>query len=67
MRLLRAGDSVYAGETVVPAQEARVALDLDQGDIVQLAGGQSLMMSTDMLADAAPDADEQAGTDAGSE
>lgn len=67
MRLLRAGDSVYAGETVVTAQDARVNLDLDNGETVQLAGGQSLFLSTEMLADAEPSSDEQAVTDPGVE
>ncbi len=67
MRLLRAGDSVYAGETVVTAQDARVSLDLDNGETVQLAGGQSLLMSAEMLAEVEPDSDEQAVTDEGIE
>ncbi|MFP4252138.1 MAG: retention module-containing protein, partial [Guyparkeria sp.] len=67
MRLLRAGDSVFAGETVVTAQDARVSLDLDNGESVQLAGGQSLLMSAEMLAEAEPDSDEQAVTDEGIE
>ncbi|TQE99400.1 MAG: retention module-containing protein, partial [Spiribacter salinus] len=67
MRLLRSGDSVFAGETVVTAQDARVNLDLDNGETVQLAGGQSLFMSTEMLADAEPSSEEQAVTDPGAE
>ncbi|MDG4868599.1 retention module-containing protein, partial [Guyparkeria sp. 1SP6A2] len=67
MRLLRAGDSVYAGETVVTAQDARVNLDLSNGDTVQLASGQSLLISAEMLAEAEPSSDEQAVTDPGVE
>ncbi|MFI9653061.1 retention module-containing protein, partial [Guyparkeria sp. GHLCS8-2] len=65
MRMLRAGDTVFAGETVVTAQGARVELDLSNGDTVQLASGQSLLISPEMLAEAEPSADEQAVTDPG--
>ncbi|HER34339.1 MAG TPA: retention module-containing protein, partial [Halothiobacillaceae bacterium] len=67
LRLLQAGDAVYAGETVVTAQGARVELEFDNGETVQLAGGQSLLISTEMLADAEPSSDEQVVTDPGVE
>ncbi|WP_322522205.1 retention module-containing protein [Guyparkeria halophila] len=67
MRLLQEGDAVYVGETVVTAQNARVSLDLGSGETVQLASGQFLLMSDEMLADAQSSSDEQTVTDAGVE
>ncbi|MBD3257979.1 retention module-containing protein, partial [candidate division GN15 bacterium] len=65
MRLLQAGDSVELGETVVTAQNARVNLEFSDGDTAQLADGQSLPMSAEMLAENEPGAEEQAVTDPG--
>ncbi|RZU98913.1 retention module-containing protein [Spiribacter vilamensis] len=67
MRLLSAGDSIFLGETVVTAQGASAGLGFGSGEIVQVANGQSLLMSTDLVASDEPSADEQAVTEQGGE